>query len=632
MKVLHATLILAAIAVTQVLFGGGDGTRAIYALPGYVILGISGLLMLFSFWKAPARMDRACLLSVIVLALYLFARIALSPSSWLAGFDFHVVLAALLVYLVTALAITGSRGPYVMVCGLIILGVIHVALGVYQFANDANFHPLLPGGRGDLGFRASGFFISPNHLSGFLETALILATSLCFWGGFRALGKVLTGYLALVCLVGLVLTGSRGGYLSAGVGFAVFACLSVWALRNRLSHGLLPRVLGVVAAIALLGGGLAYVADRSFAIRARANTVFVSSDIRLMLWDAAWKQFQLAPAFGTGSRTYVYYGRMFRSPQMQSDPVFAHNDWLQTLAEYGIAGVLLIVGFVLAHLRHGWQRWHRMVGRFSRVTTSPEESRALALQMGTLSAVVACLVHAAVDFNLHIPANMLVVATLFGMLATRRTPTGEQNTSWMNRTLHAIPAGLGLWMLFLSLPRIRGEMFAEAARGNFAIGRIDHALKNAGEAIRLGVRNPDLYFQIGEVQRMASGTLGSDEEKQWALTDAHEAYAEALAIFPQDVGIVLRDAWALSRMGLFDEAEPLLARAKKLDPNSPKVWVCSALYWKLRGKPAEALADYHKAGSFGYGWIPVILADFRESLDPKELESLVKSGVPAEPK
>lgn len=632
MKLLHATLILAAIAVMQFFFGGGDGSRAIYTLPGNVILGLSGVLTLFSFWKAPARMDRACLLSAILLAVYLFARIALSPSAWLAGFDFYALLAALLIYLVTALAITGNWAPCVVVLGLIILGVGHVGVGGWQFAKDANFHPLLPGGRGEAGFRASGFFISPNHLAGFLETALLLAVSLCFFGGFRARGKVLTGYLALVCLAGLVLTGSRGGYLSAGVGFIVFGGLSVWTLRTQLSHGLLPRMIAVIAAIALLGGGLAFVAERSFAIRTRANTVFASTDIRFQLWDAAWQQFKLAPVFGTGSRTYVYYGRMFRAPRIQNDPVFAHNDWLQTLAEYGIAGMLLIVGFVLAHLRHGWRRWHSMVARFSPAMTSPGESRALALQIGTLSALAACLVHAMMDFNLHVPANLLVAAFLFGMLATRRTGPGAQNASWMDRTLHAIPAGLGLWMLILSLPRIRGEMFVETARGKFETGKIRLALEDAGQAIASGARNPDLYFQIGEVQRILSAGLPSDEAKQWALVDAHEAYAEALAIFPQDVGIVLRDAWALGQLGRFDEAEPLLARAKELDPNSPKVWVYSALHWKLRGKPAQALADYHKAGSFGYGWIPVVLAELHEKLDPLELEKLAKDGPPADPK
>jgi hypothetical protein len=577
-------------------------------------------------------MDRACLFSAILLALYLFARIAFSPSAWLAGFDFYALLAALLVYFVTALMVTSQRTRGALAFGLIILALVHVGIGIYQFAKDASFHPLLPAGRGNAGFRASGFFISPNHLAGFLETALFLAAGLCFWGGFRSRGKVLTGYLALVCLAGLVLTGSRGGYLSAGVGLVVFACMSVWTLRSRLSRGLLPRLIGVIAAIAILGGGITFVANRSFAIRDRANTVFESTDIRLQLWEAAWKQFKLAPVLGTGSRTYVYYGRMFRSPRVLNDPVFAHNDWLQTLAEYGIAGMLLVIGFVAAHLRHGWQRWKRMVSRFSNSVIDPGEKNALALQIGTISAIAACLVHALMDFNLHIPANLLSAAFLFGMLATRRTRTHEDRAGWPARVLQAIPAGLGIWMLIVSVPRIPGEAFAEVARKGFAAGRIAPAQRNAGEAISRGVQDPDLYFQIGEVQRSLSQTARSNEAKRWALEDAHEAYTEALAIFPNDVGIVLHDAWALGRLGRFEEAEALLARAKELDPNSPKPWVFSALHWKLRNKRAEALADYRHAMALSPGWVPHLVTGLHEQFDPAELEKFLPGSDAAERK
>ncbi len=630
MNALHATLILAAIAVVQLLFGGGDGTRLIYTLPGYLLLGLSGLLTVFSFWKAPARMNRACLATSVLLALYLFGRIALSPSPWLANFDLFAAMAALLVYFVTALFVVRNGARRVIVYGLLFLALAQVAVGIFQFARDAGFNPMVSDGRADASFRASGFFISPNHLAGFLEVTFLLATSFCFWGGFRARGKILTGYLALVCLGGLVLTGSRGGYLSAAVGFVVFAGLSVWTIRARLSQGLLPRLIGIIAAIVLIGGSLAWVAERSFAIRARANTVFVSSDIRFQLWEAAWKQFQLAPVFGTGSRTYIYYGRMFRTPQVRDDPVFAHSDWLQTLAEYGIAGILLVIGFAAAHLRHGAQRWLKMADRLCPVSSSPADRHALALQIGTLSAIAASLVHAFVDFNLHIPANMLVTAFLFGILATRRTPT-EERTGWTARAMHAIPAGLGLWMLIAGGSRFPAELFVENARGKFATGQVGPALKDAGKALRWGAQNPELYFQIGEVQRILNHTLASQEMKEATLEEAHDAYAKALAIYPQDVKLVLRNAWALGRMGRFEEAEPLLARAKELDPNSPVVWTYSALHWKFRNKPAEALADYRKAERLDWSVIAPIASELHEKIDPAELEKLIKSSPPAEP-
>ncbi len=632
MKPLHVTLILASIALMQLFFGGGDGTRLIYTLPSSLLLGLAGVLALFSLRKAPARMDRACLLTIVLLAAYLFARIALSPSAWLAGFDFYALLAALLMYLVTALFVTGNGARVAVICGLLVLAVGQVGIGIYQFAKDANFNPLLAESRAEAGFRASGLFISPNHLAGFLESALILATSLCFWGGFRARAKMIFGYLALICLTGLVLTGSRGGYLSAGAGLAVFVSASVWALRSRFSRGVMPRIVAIIAAITIIGGTLAFVAERSFAIRTRANTVFVASDIRIHLWQAAWKQFQLAPVFGTGSRTYVYYGRTFRAPPVQTDPVFAHNDWLQALAEYGIVGVLLITGLVAAHLRHGWRRWTELAAGLTAAMPEHGGKHALALQIGTISAIAAALMHAMIDFNLHIPANLLVLAFLFGMLATREADTRWEKALWPARVLHALPAALGLWMLAVGAPRVPGELFAEIARGKLASGDIRGALEAAGEAIGRGVRNPDLYFQLGEVQRIAGQRLPTDEARRFAIEDALEAYAEALAIYPQDVGIVLRNAWALGRLGRFAEAEPLIARAKQIDPNSPLPWFFGALHWKLRDMPAAALADYHRAGAFSYSWVGKMLADLHETFDPADMEARLKDRQPADPK
>ncbi len=629
MKSLHVTLLLASIAIMQLFFGGGDGTRLIYTLPGHLLLGLAGVLGIFSIRKASARMDRTCLITIASLAIYLFARIASSPSAWLAQFDFYALLAGLLAYFVTALFVRSDGARYGVICGLLVLAVLQVGIGIFQFGKDANFNPLVVETRAEAGFRASGTYISPNHLAGFLEVALILATSLFFWGGSKARAKMIAGYVALVCLAGLVLTGSRGGYLSAGAGLAVFAVASVWAMRSRLAHGVMRRIVAIAVAVVLIGGALALVAERSFAIRTRANTVFVASDIRTKLWKAAWQQFRLAPVLGTGSRTYVYYGRMYRSADVQTDPVFVHNDWLQALAEYGVAGMLLIVAFVVAHLRHAWRRWSRMAGNLSAAMPESAGKHALAIQIGTISALAAVLVHALVDFNLHIPANLLLVAFLFGLLATRETETRMEKAAWPARALHALPAALGLWMLVAGTPRVPGELFAETARGKFMARKTRAFLADAGQALSRGVRNPELYFQLGEVQRFYSQNLTIEMARKNAIEDASELYAKAVAIFPQDVGLVLRQAWALDRLGRFDEAEPLLVRAKGLDPNSPMPWAYGALHWKMRGMPAEALSDFRKCG---YGWMARVLSDLNETFDPAALESMQKRPPGAEPR
>jgi tetratricopeptide (TPR) repeat protein len=433
-------------------------------------------------------------------------------------------------------------------------------------------------------------------------------------------GKLVIGYLTLVCLAGLVLTGSRGGYLSTTAGMVVFALLSVWTARASLSEATGRRIVGIIIAVVLVGGALAFVTNRSFAVRQRANSVFVSEDIRLSLWDAALKQFQVAPAFGTGSRTYTYYGRMFRKPHLQGDPVFAHNDFLQLLAEYGIAGVLLLVGFVLAHLRHARRTWLDLVHQFSPALSSATEKNSLALQIGSMSAVVACLVHAAMDFNLHIPANLLLTAWLFGNLATTQAEPIEIQSGWRHRIPYAIPAALGLWMILVAAPKLPGELLVETARGKFVAGQAGPAVEDAARAFALGARNPELLFQLGEAQRIMSQHHRSAAARAGAIEEALDAYTEAVAIFPKDVKLVRHAAWALDRLGRFDEAEKLFAQARELDPNSATVWAFSALHWHLQNKPAEALADYRMALQLGGGLVPVVLAELDEKLDPQELE------------
>ena len=81
------------------------------------------------------------------------------------------------------------------------------------------------------------------------------------------------------------------------------------------------------------------------------------------MWRAALQQWNLAPLVGTGSGTYLYYGRQFRSEQMQIDPVRAHNDYLDLLAEYGAVAAFLLLPFVFVHLRHGIKDLRRLTQR-----------------------------------------------------------------------------------------------------------------------------------------------------------------------------------------------------------------------------------------------------------------------------
>src|SRR5205085_7764780 len=109
---------------------------------------------------------------------------------------------------------------------------------------------------------------------------------------------------------------------------------------------------GSVLTVLLAVAAVAFV-HRHDVLSERAQQIFDVSDMRVDLWKAAVQQWKLEPLLGTGSGSYLYYGRQFRTERVNVDPVYVHNDYLQLLAEYGLIGGILFLLFLFAHLRNG---------------------------------------------------------------------------------------------------------------------------------------------------------------------------------------------------------------------------------------------------------------------------------------
>jgi hypothetical protein len=105
--------------------------------------------------------------------------------------------------------------------------------------------------------RASGTYISPNNLAGFLEMLLPLAVAYLLAGRMSAILRILLGYAALIMAAGLAVTLSRGGWVAAAAGLlallltlaghrnhrwrALLLLLSCWAPEPFLSQIICPR-------------------------------------------------------------------------------------------------------------------------------------------------------------------------------------------------------------------------------------------------------------------------------------------------------------------------------------------------------------------------------------------------------
>ena len=118
--------------------------------------------------------------------------------------------------------------------------------------------------------------------------------------------------------------------------------------------------------------------------------------------------------WGIGPDDYNYRFRAYRPQAVQLEPERAHNDYLNTLTDWGVVGMALVMS-ALAFLGVGvFKTWRFVRGSPSDLVA--KKSNKLALVLGASLGMLAILFHSVVDFNMHIPANAILAVTLMAML------------------------------------------------------------------------------------------------------------------------------------------------------------------------------------------------------------------------
>jgi O-antigen ligase len=93
----------------------------------------------------------------------------------------------------------------------------------------------------------------------------------------------------------------------------------------------------------------------------------------------------------------------------------AHNDYVEALAETGLAGGVLILGALVVFIRI----------TFRDLVVQLEREPGW-IQMGAAIACCGLLIHSFVDFNLHIPANAAWFTFCAGLASLSGRPLPEQ--------------------------------------------------------------------------------------------------------------------------------------------------------------------------------------------------------------
>ena len=252
-----------------------------------------------------------------------------------------------------------------------------------------------------------GSFVNKHNFAAYIEMCLAVPLGLLFSGVVGREKRLL--YLTAVGLMGiaLVMSGSRGGLVAL---IAELIFLAVVATKNR-TPGTLFIKIGLAAALvsAIVVGTILIGGDSTLTRIAETAGAKDPTSSRLQIWTTTIEVIKQHPLFGAGWGAFGVAYTQFDPLNGRERVEQSHNDYLQILADAGIVGAVLGIGFVFFLFRDGWRR----------IGSKDGFRRGVAI--GALAGCFAILVHSLFDFVLHTTA----ISLLFLALAALATLNGR---------------------------------------------------------------------------------------------------------------------------------------------------------------------------------------------------------------
>lgn len=276
---------------------------------------------------------------------------------------------------------------------------------------------------------AAGTYRNRNHLAALLEMTLPLVLAMLlfslgreapdrkrgwrrkvsFFASLRGHKALAYGALAVLVVLGIVFTRSRTGIALAILGILLTTFLFSRRIGGDNVYGPTGTLVAIVIGIAV-SIGLAPVLDR-FSVGGALE------DMRWTIYDATIAGLATFLPFGSGPGTYVQVFPAFQPLELGPWLIdFAHNDYLQWLFEGGMLAALLIL------LLFGLYLW-----QWTRIYSRDRWSRYRFIQVAAGIGLLMMLIHEFLDFNLHIPANMVFFALLAGIFFSEPGQVDENN-------------------------------------------------------------------------------------------------------------------------------------------------------------------------------------------------------------
>ena len=394
---------------------------------------------------------------------YLVGRALMGGPEGLAVHDVALVLSAIGIYLSVTSTGRGVRGFWIIL--LAILVAVNVGLAISQSVLENPFYFWQPGGSDES--HAIGLFAHYNAFASFLNGTVFFFLSYTFFGRNVA-ARWACALLSLGLIVTLVMSQSRGGWLSFVVGGSLWMVLLILFLKQRRS-----KLLGIVSiAVVLLGvGGIVssvWVVQRITEKRVekyeentgRKVEAKVSDGGRVAFQQMGFEIFLDSPVVGGGARAFSYRALEKWDPDTlelwMGDPEFAHNEFIQLLSDYGLVGFVLVLVLLFIH---------GIVGVINLVSEDDRDPGLSIWQLGAAGGLVAMLCQSYFSFIFHFPACVVLCAFQLAILASQSKEKSKSRPVFRFTELVIGIGGLGVAaaLAFLGINFFKGYMLSKEA-------------------------------------------------------------------------------------------------------------------------------------------------------------------------
>jgi O-antigen ligase/Tfp pilus assembly protein PilF len=391
-------------------------------------------------------------------------------------------------------------------------------------------------------------FINSDHFSAYLGMIIPLSLGLIFVGNTSV--RPLLFFTMIIMGGALFFTMSRGGMFSF-IAALLFIALLASTRRSMKNKGWLILVIAVFTILVIAWLGATPVVERILSFKAEIASRYYGG--RLPIWQGTIGIIKDNPLLGTGLGTFNYIFPKYQPVGIIAKHyTYAHSDFLELLSEIGIIGFFL---FVICGLWTAIYLFRRYSQRHDPWVTG--------MSICIFGSLASIFIHSFTDFNLHIPANAILLSVILALFVSILNTTNEASNPVIARRrkadeaiAHYLAAVLAVVLLVIYAIAVIRPALADhyaslpilSLRGPEGAEAITAQIRNTKTAIRLDPTNAAYHYQLGKA------------------TQAIDEYKKAIALNPTNSQYHQSLAWAYGQINKVSQAQQEFKAAIELSP------------------------------------------------------------------